>query len=87
MQSGCYIDYVIKKLTEICVRNVFIYAALFFGEKFIVEFISKKTVDNLTLFITSKLLNRDYHYSMFYNNLIMFISITVACLELWFLIG
>ena len=81
MQSGCYIDFIFKKLAEICVRNVFVYSALFFGEKFIIEFISKKTIDNLTLLITSKLLNREYQYSMFYNNLIIFLTLLITGLE------
>lgn len=71
MQSGCYIDYIIKKIAEILVRNVFIYSALFFGEKYFVEFISKKTIDNLIVFITSNILNRQYNYTIFYSNLII----------------
>lgn len=87
MQSGCYIDYIIKKITEILVRNIFIYSALFFGEKFIVEFISKKTIDNLVLFVNTKLLNRQYHYTTFYHNFIMFITYLVMCLEFFFLMS
>lgn len=71
MQSGCYIDYIIKKIAEIFVRNVFIYSALFFGEKYLIEFISKKTIDNLVLFITSNILNRQYNYTIFYSNIII----------------
>jgi hypothetical protein len=71
MQSGMYFDYVIKKIAEIFVRNVFIYSATFFGEKFVIEFISKKTIDNLTFFFNLVFLNRNYTYSLFYTNLII----------------
>ena len=71
MQSGCYVDYTIKKLSELLVRNVFIYSALFFGEKYIIEFVSKKVIDNLVVFITGRLLNRQYSYTTFYGNIII----------------
>lgn len=45
-QSGFYFDFIFKVLCEIFVRNVFIYASLFFGEKYMIEYITKKTVDN-----------------------------------------
>lgn len=85
MQSGCYIDYIFKKIAEILVRNVFIYSALFFGEKFIIEFVSKKTIDSLTLVITTKLLNRQYHYSTFYHNLIISVTVCVTAIEAWYI--
>lgn len=37
-QSGMYFDYFYKKIAEIFVRNVFIYSAQFFGEKFMIEY-------------------------------------------------
>lgn len=45
-QSGFYIDFIFKKIGEVFVRNVFIYAALFFGEKYMIEHLTKKIVDN-----------------------------------------
>jgi hypothetical protein len=45
-QSGFYIDFLFKKLVEIFIRNIFIYSALFFGEKYIIEHLTKKTIDN-----------------------------------------
>jgi hypothetical protein len=33
-----YFDYFYKKIAEIFVRNVFIYSAQFFGEKFMIEY-------------------------------------------------
>jgi hypothetical protein len=85
MQSGMYFDYVIKKIAEIFVRNVFIYSATFFGEKFIIEFISKKTMDNLTSFFNLIFLNRNYTYSLFYNNLIITLLFCFLFVEFYFI--
>lgn len=76
MQSGMYLDYIAKKLGEMFTRNVFIYSSLFFGEKFIVEFISKKAIDNVTTYFNSNLYNKRYEHSNLYHNLV------VACLTL-----
>ena len=46
IQNGFYLDFFIKKLAEIFVRNYFIYTAQFFGEKYIIEFLTKKTIDS-----------------------------------------
>ena len=45
-QSGFYIDFFFKKMVEVFIRNVFVYAALFFGEKYMIEQLTKKTVDS-----------------------------------------
>ena len=45
-QSGFYFDFIIKKLGEVFIRNIFIYAALFFGEKYMIEHLTKKVVDS-----------------------------------------
>ena len=45
-QSGFYIDFFLKKLVDVFIRNVFIYAALFFGEKYMIEYLTKKVVDS-----------------------------------------
>jgi len=45
-QSGFYFDFFLKKLAEIFIRNIFVYAALFFGEKYMIEHITKKIIDN-----------------------------------------
>jgi len=36
----------LKKFAEIFIRNVFIYASLFFGEKYMIEHLTKKVVDS-----------------------------------------
>ena len=41
-QSGFYLDFFLKKFTEIFVRNIFIYGAQFTGEKYMIEELTKK---------------------------------------------
>ena len=52
-QSGFYFDFFYKKLTEVFVRNVFVYGAQFFGEKYIIEVLTKKVIDSI-VFNTNK---------------------------------
>ena len=44
-QSGCYFDFFYKKLTDVFVRNVFIYTSQFFAEKYMIEVLTKKIID------------------------------------------
>lgn len=44
-QSGFYFDFMLKKIAEVFIRNVFVYSALFFGEKYMIEHLTKKTID------------------------------------------
>jgi hypothetical protein len=46
IQSGFYLDFIFKKLSEMFMRNIFIYSSIFFGEKYMIEFITKKTIDS-----------------------------------------
>jgi hypothetical protein len=45
-QSGFYIDFFVKKIGEVFVRNIFIYGAQFFSEKFIIEQLTKKVFES-----------------------------------------
>lgn len=81
MQSGMYIDYIIKKLNEMLVRNVLIYSSVFLGEKFIIEFISKKTIDSVTTYFSVTLLNKGYSHSDLFDNLVSFLLTTVVLVE------
>jgi hypothetical protein len=54
-QSGFYVDFFLKKLVDLFIRNVFVFSALFFGEKYIIERLTRKVVD-LFLFKSNKFL-------------------------------
>lgn len=60
IQSGFYFDFIIKKFSEIFMRNVFIYSSIFFGEKYMIEFITKKTIDS---FIFNSNKNNFFNFS------------------------
>lgn len=53
-QTGMYIDFILKQIIEYFVRNLLIYTALFFGEKYIIEYLTKKTIDSF-VFNSNKL--------------------------------
>jgi len=42
VKSGFYFDFFFKKLLEVLIRNFLVYSALFFGEKFLIEVLTKK---------------------------------------------
>ncbi len=44
-QSGGYFDFFYKKWSEVFIRNVFVYASQFFGEKYMIEVLTKKIID------------------------------------------
>ena len=46
-KSGFYFDFFTKKVLEVFIRNFLIYSALFFGEKFLIEFLTKKLLTKL----------------------------------------
>lgn len=54
VQSGFYMDFIFKKLSEMFIRNIFIYSSLFFGEKYMIEYLTKKTIDSF-IFNSNKL--------------------------------
>ena len=45
-QSGMYFDFFYKKISEVFLRNVFIYLGQFFAEKYMIEFLTKKIIVN-----------------------------------------
>jgi hypothetical protein len=56
IQSNFYVDFFLKKLCEIFIKNTLIYTAQFFGEKYVVEVLTKKIIDNF-LFSNNKFFN------------------------------
>lgn len=53
-QSGFYIDFFLKKWAEVAIRNVFVYAAQFVGEKFMIETLTKKIIDRAIFYINKR---------------------------------
>jgi hypothetical protein len=52
-QSGCYFDFFLKKLSDVFVRNVFVYTSQFFAEKYMIEVLTKKIIDK-SIYVVNK---------------------------------
>ena len=77
-QSGCYFDFFYKKFSEVFIRNIFIYSSQFFGEKYMIEVLTKKIIDQ-TVFKFNKYIgwNNLKYFNFFFNFLIiLFYSIS-----------
>jgi len=71
-QSGCYFDFFYKKFSEVFIRNVFVYASQFIGEKYMIEVLTKKIIDN-SIFLFNKYIgwNNLKYFNFFFNFLII----------------
>lgn len=46
IQSGLYFDFFIKKVGESFIKNFMVLTPLFFGEKYLIEVLTKKIIEN-----------------------------------------
>lgn len=46
IQTGLYLDFFLKKIIEIFVKNYLVLTAQFFGEKYMIEYLTKKIIDS-----------------------------------------
>lgn len=83
-KSGFYIDYTVKKAVEIIVKNLFIFSSFFFAEKYLIEFLTKKSVDNVMLKLNSFALE-DFSFNSFFSLFIIFFLYSFFFLEVFFL--
>lgn len=78
-KCGFYIDFFFKKIAEVCIRNIFIYSAQFFGEKYIIEVFTKKiffsSIFFLNKFIGFTSLNVYIYFVSFLSFMFYFLSI------------
>ena len=82
VQSGLYIDFILKQFCEVFIRNFFIYTPLFFGEKFIIEYLTKKTVDSFIFNFNTLFNYLDLDYSYFFIQLISIFLYTFSIINL-----
>jgi len=86
IQSGLYIDYILKKFIEVFVKNVFVYSALFLGEKYMIELLTKKVIDS-SLFNTNRLVGiTELFYSFYFIQLLSTFFYVLTLCNLLFLI-
>nr|YP_010632194.1 ymf57 [Cryptocaryon irritans]WBP62310.1 ymf57 [Cryptocaryon irritans] len=81
-QSGLYIDFFLKQLGEILVRNIFVYTSLFFGEKYMIEVFTKKIISNF-IFKFNNIYNfNQFFYMIFFLQFISFLFYLLSLLNL-----
>lgn len=73
IQSGFYLDFIVKKLSEVFIRNVLIYASIFFGEKFIIEYITKKIIDSYVFNYNKNFYVSNLSYLFYFSQIVSFI--------------
>ena len=73
LQSGFYFDFFFKKISEIFIKNIFIYSALFFGEKYFIEVFTKKILDNFIFLKNKNTFLSTQNYKNFFNIFVIFI--------------
>lgn len=79
-QSGMYVDFIMKQFIEYIVRNLFVYTALFFGEKYIIEYWTKKMIDSF-VFNSNRISGiSDLSVKVFFNSLVGVVFYTMICL-------
>jgi len=77
-QSGFYFDFFYKKVCEVFIRNVFVYASQFLGEKYMIEVLTKKIFDGL-VFNANKIVGlKKLNYSIFFMSTITFFFVWVG---------
>lgn len=76
-QTGMFIDFILKQIIEYFVRNLLVYTALFFGEKYIIEYLTKKTIDSFIFNTNSLFSNKDFSFNDFF--------LTIACVLFYLL--
>ena len=62
MQSGFYIDFFLKKIAEVFIRNILLYTALIFGEKYVIEVLTKKLIESAILKLNKLFGWTNYNY-------------------------
>ncbi len=85
IQSGLYVDFFLKKLSEVFVRNFFIYSAHYFGEKYMIEYLTKKIIDS-SIFNTNRIIGlTELFYSYYFIQLIsiFFYLLTILNIVIW----
>jgi hypothetical protein len=70
IQSGFLLDFIVKKIAEIFIRNFFVYCSIFFGEKYLIEYLTRKFLNNILYNFNKNYLNNT-NYSKFFLELLL----------------
>ncbi len=81
-QSGFYVDFFVKKFGEVFVRNVLIYGAQFFGEKHMIEHLTKRFFESSIWFFNSKFEFNKLQFNIFFIQIVSIILYTLSFINL-----
>jgi hypothetical protein len=79
-QSGLYIDFIIKKFSEIFVKEVLVSTCTFFCEKYLIEFFTKKILDNF-IYLSIFFRPSTYFFESFFAQVIFILFYFIFFLE------
>lgn len=85
VQSGFYLDFFIKKNLELFVKKFLIYATQFLGEKYLIEFLTKKIIDS-SIFNVNKLISiTDLFYTQYFISLLAILFVCLSFFNIIFI--
>jgi len=87
MQSGLYLDFFLKKLVELFVKNYLVYAAQFLGEKYMVEFLTKKIIDSSVINVNKVMSLVNLFYSNYFIQLLSLLFYFFSIFNIIFLLS
>ena len=87
IQSGLYIDFFIKKVGEVFIRNFLVYTSNYFGEKYFIEVLTRKLIDSF-IFKQNKLFGWSslQFFNFFYLIILLVLYIIILMNVLYILI-
>lgn len=84
-QSGFYLDFIIKKISEIVVKNLLVYSSLFLGEKYMIEYLTKNIFENFFKKFFKFFGKLNFSYKYFFINLILIFILLYIIVFFFFL--
>jgi hypothetical protein len=84
-QSGLYVDFFLKKIGELFTRNVLIYTGIFFCEKFVIEFTTKKCFDSF-FFLSKVFFFPNFFFESFFSQIIFILFYLIFFLEFFYIL-
>jgi len=83
IKSGLFFDFFLKKSISIFIKNILINSSLFFGEKYIIENLTKKIFNKFILKFNNKLGLTSLQYKYLFYNILYFIFFYLFILNLF----
>lgn len=84
-QSSFYIDFFIKKLSAKFAKNLLVSTALFFCEKYLIEYTTKKFKDAYLSAYTRLYTSSIYFFNTFFCQVVIAMLYIIALAELWYI--